>query len=65
MTDKFILLPKGKLGFVEVKRKDEKPRPFQISRHRLLKSLGFKVFILNDQKQIKQIIKEITGGNTR
>lgn len=65
MPDRLILLPTGKIGFVEVKRKGEKPRPLQISRHRLLKALGFKVYVLDDEKQIKEIIDEITGGDAK
>lgn len=63
MPDRLVLLPKGKLGFVEVKRKGEKPRPIQLSRHRLLKKLGFQVFVLDDTQQIIKIIDEILGGD--
>ena len=65
MPDRLILLPKGKIGFVEVKRQGEKPRPLQVSRHNLLRKLGFKVFVLDDEKQIKEIIKEILGGDAK
>lgn len=63
MPDRLILLPKGKIGFVEVKRKEMKPRPLQLSRHRLLKELGFKVFVLDDEKDIQGIIENILGGD--
>jgi hypothetical protein len=46
-----------------VKRKGEKPRPIQISRHKILKSLGFKVYVLDDEKQTKEIIRNILGGD--
>lgn len=65
MPDRLILLPKGKIGFVEVKRKGEKPRPLQVSRHKLLSALGFKVFVLDDKKQIEEIIEIIQGGDAR
>lgn len=63
MPDRLILLPTGRIGFVEVKRKGEKPRPIQITRHKLLKSLGFKVYVLDDEKQIKEVIRNILGGD--
>jgi len=63
MPDRLILLPTGRIGFVEVKRKGEKPRPIQISRHKILKSLGFKVYVLDDEKQTKEIIRNILGGD--
>ncbi|HCW05603.1 MAG TPA: nuclease, partial [Clostridium sp.] len=63
MPDRLILLPTGRIGFVEVKRKGEKPRPIQFTRHKLLKSLGFKVYVLDDEKQIKEVIRNILGGD--
>jgi hypothetical protein len=63
MPDRLVLLPRGKMGFVEVKRKGIKPRPLQIARHRLLEGLGFKVFILDDEKEIHKIIENILGGD--
>jgi hypothetical protein len=34
MPDRLVLLPKGKMAFVEVKSPGMKPRPLQIKRHR-------------------------------
>jgi hypothetical protein len=65
MPDRLVLLPKGKIGFVEVKKKGMKPRPLQLARHKLLKGLGFKVFVLDDEKNIDEIIKSILGGDAR
>ena len=59
MPDRLMLLPKGKVAFVEVKGPGMKPRPLQIKRHRLLRRLGFKVYVLDDAKQIKRILTEV------
>lgn len=59
VPDRLVLLPKGKLAFVEVKKEGEKPRAIQISRHKLLRKLGFKVYVLDSKKQIKEILNEI------
>jgi len=59
MPDRLVLLPGGKLAFVEVKRHGEKPRPLQESRHGLLRRLGFKVYVLDDAAQIGGILDEI------
>ena len=59
VPDRLALLPDGKMAFVEVKAPSEKPRPLQLSRHRLLRRLGFKVYVLNDESQIGGIIDEI------
>ena len=59
VPDRLALLPDGKMAFVEVKAPGEKPRPLQLSRHRLLRRLGFKVYVLDDERQIGGIIDEI------
>ena len=59
MPDRLVLLPKGKIGFVEVKAPGKEPRPLQVARHALLKRLGFKVFVLDDPEQIGGILDEI------
>ena len=61
VPDRIILLPKGKIGFVEVKGPGKRPRPIQIKRISDLKDLGFKVFVLDDENDIAKILKEIGG----
>ena len=59
MPDRIVLLPGGHIGFVEVKAPGEKPRPLQLARHGLLRRLGFKVFVLDDEQQIGGILVAI------
>ena len=59
MPDRIVLIPGGKIGFVEVKRLGEKPNPLQESRHGMLQRLGFRVYVLDDAKKIGEIINEI------
>jgi len=59
MPDRIVLLPGGHMAFVEVKAPGEKPRPLQLARHRLLRGLGFKVYILDDEQQIGGLLDEI------
>jgi len=59
MPDRLVLLPKGRIAFVEVKRHGEKPRPLQEARHGVLRRLGFKVYVLDDGEQIGGILNEI------
>lgn len=61
MPDRIVLLPSGHIGFVEVKASGEKPRPLQLARHGLLRRLGFKVYVLDDERQIERIVTEIGG----
>ena len=62
MPDRLVLLPHGRMGFVDVKAPGGKPRPIQESRHRLLRRLGFKVYVLDGAEDIPRILDEI-GGN--
>lgn len=59
MPDRIVLMPGGYIGFVEVKAPGKKPRPLQLSRHRLLCRLGFKVYVLDNVDQIGGIIDGI------
>ena len=59
MPDRIVLLPNGKCAFVEVKQKGMKPRPLQLARHEKLRHLGYKVYVLDDIKQIGGLLDEI------
>ena len=54
----------GHIAFVEVKAPNQKPRPLQLSRHRLLRRLGFRVYVLDALEDIDKIIKEVMSNET-
>ena len=62
MPDRIILLPGGRMAFVEVKAPGKIPRPLQEARHRLLCSLGFQVYVLDDADQIGGVLDEICAS---
>ena len=62
VPDRLALLPGGKVAFVEVKAPGEKPRPLQLARHRLLRRLGFQVYMLDEESQIGGIVDEIQSA---
>ena len=62
VPDRIVLLPGGKMAFVEVKAPGEKPRPLQLARHRLLRRLGFRVYVLDERSQIGGMIDEIQSA---
>lgn len=62
MPDRLILLPNGKMAFVELKAPGKKPRALQLARHRLLRRLGFKVYVIDGTEQIGGIIDEIQSS---
>ena len=64
MPDRLLLLPHGRFAFVEVKAPNQKPRPLQLSRHRLLRRLGFRGYVLDALEDIDKIIKEVMSNET-
>ena len=63
MPDRLILLPDGKVAFVEVKAPGQKPRPLQVKRHAMLRKLGFKVFVLDAASDIPMMLKKVVEGD--
>lgn len=59
VPDRIVLLPAGCMAFVEVKAPGKKPRALQTSRHALLRKLGFRVYVLDNEEQIGGILDEI------
>lgn len=59
MPDRLILLPDGIIAFVELKAPGKHPRPLQEARHRLLRSLGFRVYIIDSIEQIGGMLHEL------
>ena len=59
MPDRIVLLPHGKMAFIEVKAHGKKQRPLQVRRKSQLESLGFSVYCLDDAAQIGGMLDEI------
>ena len=64
VPDRIVLMPGGRIAFVEVKAPGEKPRPIQLSRHKLLRRLGFLVYVLDACDGIEKIISEVKSDGT-
>ena len=62
VPDRLVLLPGGRLGFVEVKAPGRKPRPLQQHRIGQLRELGFRVYIIDNINQIGGVINEIQSA---
>lgn len=62
MPDRLVLLPDGIIVFVELKAPGKKPRPLQLARHRLLRSLGFPVYVINGVEQIGGMLHELLSA---
>lgn len=59
MPDRLILLPDGKMGFVELKAPGKKVRPIQVARISQLRRLGFKVYVVDGVAQIGSVLDDI------
>ena len=62
VPDRIVLLPRGRIAFVELKAKGRKMRPLQVRRKRQLESLGFLVYCIDSPEQIGGIIDEIQSS---
>lgn len=61
MPDRIVLLPMGKMAFVELKAPGEQMRPLQVKRKRQLERLGFSVYCIDDVEQMESMLDEIGG----
>ena len=59
MPDRLVLMPNGHIFLAEIKRPGERARPLQKERHRMLKELGFRVFVIDSPEKEKEAIDEI------
>ena len=58
--DRLVLLPGGRLVFVELKAPGKKPRPIQLKRHEELKALGFEVVVIDSLEGVEEFIRRWT-----
>lgn len=56
VPDRIALFPMGRIAFIEVKAPGRKPRPLQRARHRLLRHLGFRVYVIDNEDKIDAMI---------
>ena len=59
MPDRLILLPDGVAAFVELKAPGKSPRTLQIARHKKLRELGFRVYVIDDVSEIGGMLDEL------
>lgn len=56
LPDRLVLLPKGRLFFVELKAPTKKPSKLQIVVHKRLQKLGFSVWVLDSKHDVNNFI---------
>ena len=61
VPDRLILLPQGRIVFVELKASGKKLRPIQEYRAKELKSLGFKVECIDSVEKVMKFVEEVSN----
>jgi len=61
MPDRIVLLPMGRITFVELKAPGKMMRPLQLRRKRQLEELGFLVYCVDSVEKIDEVLKEMGG----
>jgi len=59
VPDRLVQFPGEKIAFVEMKAPGKKPTALQRLRHAQLRSLGFRVFVIDGKEQIEEMLNEI------
>ena len=63
VPDRIVLMPDGKMAFVELKAPGKQMRPLQRKRRKQLEALGFPVFCVDSMKQIQPAIRALAEWN--
>jgi hypothetical protein len=59
VPDRIVLLPGGRIAFIELKAPGKTMRPLQLKRKQQLEALGFSVYCIDQPQQIGGILDEI------
>lgn len=59
LPDRLCLFPGGKLAFVELKTTGEKPKRIQIFMHKKLRTLGFRVEVIDTVEGVINFVDEM------
>lgn len=59
VPDRLVVFPGGRIGFVELKQKGEKPRKLQQYRIKELESMGCFVAVVDDLESAQEVIARI------
>lgn len=62
IPDRLVLMPGGKMAFVELKAPGEKPRKLQQVRIKQLRKMGFMCFVVDGLEMISNVLDSIKGG---
>lgn len=61
VPDRLVLMPCGRVAFIELKAPGKTPRASQLKRKEQLERLGFRVYVVDGVEQIGGVLNEIQG----
>lgn len=59
VQDRLVLMPLGRLWFVEMKASGKRPRPLQVHRAEELRALGFDVRTISTEAELLAFLAEV------
>ena len=65
VPDRIAIFPMARICFIEVKAPGKKARPLQKARHKQLRHFGFRVYVIDSEDQIDEMLDEMKGGDAR
>jgi hypothetical protein len=63
VPDRIVILPKGQVIFIELKKPGEKPGPLQDYRHRQLTERGQLVYVIDSLGGVDRFIQSVKRGD--
>jgi len=64
VPDRIVIMPGGRVVFVELKAPGKKPTELQMFQQRRLRALGCDVRVIDSREGVNQLIKELKTGAT-
>lgn len=61
--DRVVLMPFGRIYFVELKSEGKKPTKIQLAVHKILRDLGFSVWVVDTQEKLIQVMNVMAYHN--
>lgn len=59
--DRLVLMPGGRVWFVELKAPGQRPRPLQVFRASELEARGFQVRVISTETELDEFLAEVDG----
>ena len=62
VPDRIVIMPGGRVVFVELKAPGRKPTQLQQYQHECLRALGCDVRVIDSREGVDKLMRELTGG---